>query len=85
MKTHTDLKGIFSVDVVVHRQHGDVEAGQQNAAQYPLLFLICTGKQNIKSTFRNFASKPQALLLNTHDGLQKNCCTQSENCVSCKM
>lgn len=58
MKTHTDLKGIFSVDVIVHGQHGDVEAGQQNAAKYPLLFLICTGKQN-KSTCCNF---PHALL-----------------------
>lgn len=63
IKTHTDLKGIFSVDVVVHRQHWDVEAGQQNAAKYPLLFLICTGKQN-KSTCCNHASQSHA-----HDGL----------------
>lgn len=46
VKKHTDLKGIFSVDVVVHGQHGDVEAGQQNAAEDALLFLVCTGKQN---------------------------------------
>lgn len=60
MKTHTDLKGIFPVDVVVHRQHGDVEAGQQNAAEYPLLFLICTDR---KQTSQPAATLPVNLML----------------------
>lgn len=62
--THTDLKGIFSVDVVVHRQHGDVEAGQQNAAKYPLLFLICTGKQN-KSTSCSACKNTSWVIINS--------------------
>ena len=36
------LKGVFPADVVVHGQHGDVKAGQQDTSQDVVLFLICT-------------------------------------------
>lgn len=36
----TDLEGVFPADVVVDRQHGDVEAGQQDTTQNALLLLI---------------------------------------------
>lgn len=36
------LESVFLVDVVVHRQHGDVETGQQNTSQDVVFFLICT-------------------------------------------
>lgn len=44
MKTGTDLEGIFSVNVIVHRQHGYMKAGQEDAAEDPLLFLVCKTK-----------------------------------------
>jgi hypothetical protein len=44
----TDLEGVFPVNVVVHREHGNMETGQEDAAQYPLFFLICMSRQNKK-------------------------------------
>ena len=44
----TDLEGVFPVNVVLHREHGHMETGQEDAAKYPLFFLICTQKQNKK-------------------------------------
>ena len=39
------LEGVLLADVVVHRQHGDVEAGQQDATQDALLLIICTTEE----------------------------------------
>lgn len=42
MKVCTDLKGIFPVNMIIHRQHGYVKAWQKNASKYSFLFFICT-------------------------------------------
>lgn len=44
MKTCTDLEGIFSGNVIVHRQHGYTKAWQEDTAENPLLFFIYRGK-----------------------------------------
>lgn len=36
----SDLEGIFPAYVVVHGQHGDVEAGQEDTSQDSFFFLI---------------------------------------------
>lgn len=41
VKTHTDLEGIFSVNVIIHRQHRYMKAWKKNASKYPFLFFIC--------------------------------------------
>lgn len=46
MKTCTDLEGIFSGNVIVHRQHGYTKAWQEDTAENPLLFFIYREKQN---------------------------------------
>lgn len=46
MKMCSDLKGIFPVNVIIHRQHGYVEAGQENASEYSFLFFICREKRS---------------------------------------
>lgn len=40
------LEGVFPADVVIHRQHGDVETGQQDTSQDAVLLLICTNKKH---------------------------------------
>lgn len=35
-----DLEGVLPADVVVHRQHGYVETGQENASQNSLFLVI---------------------------------------------
>lgn len=44
MKICTDLEGIFSGNVIVHRQHGYTKAWQEDTAENPLLFFIYRGK-----------------------------------------
>lgn len=41
MKACTDLKGIFPVNMIIHRQHGYVKAWQKNASKYSFLFFVC--------------------------------------------
>ena len=55
------LEGIFPADVVIHWQHGDVKAGQQDTSQDVVLFVICSNEREhgrlfvyrVMSTFFN--------------------------------
>lgn len=46
MTTHTDLEGIFPVNVIIHRQHGYMKAWKKDASKYPFLFFIFREKKN---------------------------------------
>lgn len=48
------LEGVFPADVVIHGQHGDVKAGQQDTSQNAVFFLICS--EEIQSHERNMAT-----------------------------
>ena len=39
------LEGVLPADVVIHGQHGDVEAGQEDASQDAFLFVVCTTEE----------------------------------------
>ena len=41
----TDLKGVLLTDVVLHRQHRYVKAGQENTPEDNFLLLICGNKE----------------------------------------
>lgn len=41
----SDLEGVFPAYVVIHGQHGDVEAGQEDTSQDSLFLLICRHKE----------------------------------------
>lgn len=61
MKTCTDLKGVFSVNVIIHRQHGYMEAWEENTAKYPFLLLIC--RQNKTKTNVRHSCQSISLLM----------------------